>query len=326
MKKNSKDNRYYLWSIIAIVLLTFCPLMMGAQVLMAYTAEGYVNAADYPKYVIPYTPIAIALIISIASLPLVVKSCKKLALPVISTFGVGLFLLSEILFEQITVFSVKEGIDTVGSWQTFLCVATPEVMQSIEYKETIGEALSTRYSPIFKVHFYLISILIVLSVIGVVYGFGKMIRDSNFEKKKSMTMQTISVAIFIGLCILACFTAFYRTGDLNISVLSSWLMSVFFIVFGLTAGLYAGSLLYFNNPVIARLIPALIAAVTTFAMYMGELMLMGGVLFKFGCGVFFAPIGDCPFAPIDLFVIIISGIITYGVLFGIRQQDKRKKW
>ena len=315
------EKKYYFWSFIVILLLSFYPLLMGVQVLAAYFSNGYVSDIDYPKYVIPYTPIAIALIITVAVHPLVNGFCKRFALLVISILGIGLFLLAEILFEQITVFNIVDGPSTVGSWQAALCIVTPEVMQTIEYKETIGEALAARYSPVFKVHFYLIAILIIIAVLGVVHGFGRMIGDPGSEKKKPLIMQTISVVVFIGLCILACFTAFYRTGDLNVSVLSSWLMSGFFIVFGLTAGMYAGGLLYFNKPVLARFVPSLIAAATTFIMYIGELILMGGVLFKFGQGLMFDPIGICPFAPADCFVIIISGIITYGILYAIRRQN-----
>jgi len=316
---------YHFLSLGIVFLLSFYPLIMGAQLLIAYIRDGYVNVANYPKYVIPYTPIAIALILSVALLPLTVKLCKKFALLALSIFGTGIFLLSEILFEQVTVFSVKEGFANVGSWQSYVCIATPEVIGAIEYKETIGQALVSRYNPIFKVHFYLIAILIVLAVIGVIFGFGKMIRDKNYDKKKPLIIQTVAVSVYIGLCVFACFTAFYRTGELNISALSSWLMSIFFIVFGLTAGVYSGSLLYFKKPLISRLIPAVIAAVTTFIMYIGELVLMGGVLFKFGNGFMFDPLGACPFAPIDLLVIALSGAITHLILFTSQYKyDKMK--
>ena len=321
MKNISITNKScYFVSLGVILLLSFYPLMMGVQVLTSYFRDGYVDAADYPKYVIPYTPIAIALILSVALLPLAVNYLKKFALIATSIFGTGLFLLSEILFEQVTVFSLQEGARDVGSWQALLCVATPEVMETIEYKETIGEALASRYSPVFKVHFYIIAILIVLATIGIVYGFSKMVRDKNYDKKRPLIVQTAAVSVFVGLCILACFTSFYRTGELNISALSSWLMSVFFVIFGLTAGAYSGSLLYFKKPVITRLIPALIAAATTFVMYIGELVLMGGVLFKFGDGPLFDPIGVCPFAPIDFIVILLSGVITYFILYLIRRK------
>ena len=320
-KLHITNKSYYFLSLGLILLMSFYPLMIGAKVLTAYVRNGYVNALEYPKYVIPYTPISIALILSVAILPIVVKLCKKLALTVVSFFGAGVFLISEVLFERITVFSLKDGIADVGSWQTTLCVVTPEVMKTLEYKETIGKALSERYSPVFKVHFYLIALLIVITVTGIVYGFRKMVSDNKFDKKKPLIMQTIAVSVFIGLCILACFTSFYRTGELNISMLSSWLMSVFFIVFGLSAGLYAGGILYFKKPLASQVIPVIISSIATFVMYIGELVLMGGVLYKFGDGYIFNPIGSCPFAPIDILVIILSGVITYVVLYLVRQRN-----
>ncbi|MDR0890082.1 MAG: hypothetical protein LBM28_05500 [Oscillospiraceae bacterium] len=326
MKKQTLTNRsYYFLSLCVIALLSFYPLMMGVQILTAYLKEGYVHAADYPKYVIPYTPIAIALILSAALLPLAIKACKKFALLALSVFGTGAFLLFELLFEQVTVFSIKEGLADVGSWQSYLCIATPEVVTTIEYRETIGASLAERYSPVFKIHFYLIAILIVLAVIGLVYGYAKMIREKNYARKRPLLLQTTVVCVFIGLCIWACFTAFYRTGEINISPVSSWLMSVFFIVFGMTAGSYAGSLLYFKKPLVSRLIPAIIAVATTFAMYVGELFLMGGELFRFGSGFLFKPLGNCPFAWIDFAVIVASGAITYFILAMIRKGDRHIK-
>ena len=311
------EKNYYLLSLGAVLLLSFYPLMMGAQILTAFFRAGYVNTADYPKYVIPYTPIAITLILSAALMPLAVKLCKKYALPVISVFGTGLFLLTETLFEHITVF---DGNETAGvdSWQAFMCYATPEAIRT---QTTIGEELAKRYSPTFKVHFYLIAILIVLAVTSVIYGFGKMIRAKSFDRTKPLLLQTGAVIVFIGLCIWACFTSFYRTGELLIPAVSSWLMSVFFIVFGLTAGAYAGSLLYCKRSRISRLLPSIIASVTTLVMYIGELILMGGVLFRFGHGFLFDPLGASPFAPIDVAVILLSGIITYALLFLIRKKE-----
>ena len=310
------NRKYYLLSLGIVLLLSFYPLLMGAQILIACIQYGYVDASDYPKYVIPYTPIALALIFSVLLLPLAVKFCKRFALPAVSALGIGLFLLFEILFEQIVVFSYVEGSADLGSWQAYLCVGTPAVMQ------TIGEELTLRYSPVFKVHFYLIAILIVLAVIGVIYGYGKMIRERNYRNKKPLLVQALAVSAFIALCILACFTAFYRTGEINISALSSWLMSIFFIIFGLTAGTYTGSLLYFKRPFLSRIFPALIAAATTSIMYVGELVLMGGILFKFGSGFMFDPLGACPLAPIDYIVIVLSGVITYLILFLIRQKER----
>jgi len=322
MKKAvSITNRgYHLLSVAILSLLSFYPIMMGLQMLTAYVRNGHINTTDYPKYIIPYTPIALALLLSVALLPLFVKFCKRFALPVVSIFGTGLFLLFETLFERITVFDSKTTTN-VGEWQAYLCFVTPEAMRTQIVQTTLGNELMERYSPAFKVHFYLISILIVLAVLGVVYTFLKMIRDKNYDKKRPLIVQAVTVSMFIGLCIFACFTAFYRTGELTVSAVSGWLMSIFFVVFGLTAGVYSGGLLYFKKPAVSRFIPALIAIATTLVMYIGELVLMGGVLFKFGTGFLFEPLGACPFALIDILVIIASGIITYFILFLIRKKN-----
>ena len=234
-------------------------------------------------------------------------------------------MLFESILEKVTVFSLEIGTVDVGSFQAYSCVATPEVRETIEHSSTIGQSLAERYSPVFKVHFYIIAILIVVAVIGAVYGMLKMIRDEDYRKKKPLILQTVSVVVFIGLCIFACFTAFFRTGDINVSFVSSWLMSIFFIVFGITAGSYFGSILYFKKPVLSRIIPSIIALLTAFVMYVGELILMGGVLFRFGSGFFFEPIGICPFALIDILVIILSGLITYLILYLMRYRESKYK-
>jgi len=306
----------YLISLGIILALSSYPLWMGVKVLAAHFRDGYIVAADYPKYIIPYTPLALALIICAALLPLFIKYGKRFALLIVSLLGVGLFFLAETGFERVTVFSMKtaEGID-IGSWQLALCAFPPQVAETIW--RTLGEELAARYTPAFKIHFYLIAILIILAVLGVVYGFLKLTKD----RRKPLILQTVAVSVFIALCVFACFTAFYRTGELLISPISALLMSLFFITFGVTAGAYAGALLYTRKPVWARLLPAFIAIATTTAMYIGELILLGGTLYRFGSGFFFAQMGACPLALVDFAVIVLSGALTYSLLFLIRKKE-----
>jgi hypothetical protein len=193
------------------------------------------------------------------------------------------------------------------------------VTEVVEVERVTMENLAARYTPAFKIHFYLIAILIILAVLSVIYGFAKMER----KKRKPLILQAISVAVFIGLCVFACFTAFYRTGELRISAISSLLMSLFFIVFGVTAGAYSGSLLYARKPALARFVPALIAIATAAAMYAGELILLGGTLYRFGTGFFFAPVDICPLSPVDFLVIALSGAMTYVLLYLIRRKEPR---
>jgi hypothetical protein len=100
----------------------------------------------------------------------------------------------------------------------------------------------------------------------------------------------------------------------NISPLSASLMSVFFIVFGVTAGVYAGSFYYGRKKFLSAVVPALVSILTTIVMYVGELVMTGGVLFKFGSGFLFESLGMIPFAVIDIVVILFSGVLTYSIM------------
>ena len=157
---------------------------------------------------------------------------------------------------------------------------------------------------------------------NVVCGFTKMLLEMNFTKKIPLIAQLISAVVFVGLCIFACFTAFYRNGTINISALSASLMSIFFIVFGVTFGIYMGSFFYGKRKFLAVVIPAMASIATTIAMYIGELILMGGKLYSFGSGFLFKPIGSIPFAAIDFIVILLSGAATYFIMSLINRKKE----
>lgn len=297
-------KKFYLLSLPAVILASIYPIYMGVVTMSSYLQNGFINVADYQKYIIPYTPICIALIASVALMPLIFKQFKRHTLLVVSLLGTVLFFASEFGFEQIKVIEGYVEMP-LESWQLSLCMATPEVLRSI------GEPIYAANNPIFKIHFYIIAIVIILAVLNVIYGFSKMLREQDYTKKRPLIAQAISALLFISLCILACFTSFYRNGTINISTLSAILMTVFFIVFGITVGIYSGSIFYGKGKLLSKIIPGIIASLTTLIMYIGELMLMGGVLFKYGNGLLFRPIGLIPFSTVDIAIILVSGVITY---------------
>jgi hypothetical protein len=291
---------------------------MGITALAGFMKNGFISVADYPKYIIPYTPISIALIICVVLLPVFCRLFKRYTQLISSVIAVIIFLLTETGFERIKVVESEITLP-LESWQYSLCVATPQTLK------TIGEPIYARYNPGYKLHFYIISIIIILAVINTVYGFYKMYASGNFSKKRPLLVQTVSTVLFIGLCIYACFTAFYRNGTIKISALSAVLMTVFFIVFGITAGLCVGSLLYARRRVLSVFLPALTASLITFIMYLGELILMGGELFIYGDGFLFQPIGIIPFSIIDLIIILLSGVITYGIMHLLKLKEEKLK-
>jgi hypothetical protein len=95
-------------------------------------------------------------------------------------------------------------------------------------------------------------------------------------------------------------------------------MAVFFIVYGVTAGVYTGTWFYGKRKLLSTIIPALIATTTTVVMYIGEMVMMNWNLYRFGKGLLFDAIGACPLAPVDFAVIIAAGVITNFILLLIR--------
>ena len=57
-KKDYK--KYYFIALACLIAACAYPIYMGIYVIVETCANGFVRVEDYPKYVIPYTPIAIA--------------------------------------------------------------------------------------------------------------------------------------------------------------------------------------------------------------------------------------------------------------------------
>ncbi|MDE7259447.1 MAG: hypothetical protein K2N77_09465, partial [Lachnospiraceae bacterium] len=55
-----KYRKFYASSLMGIMMAAFYPIYMGALVAVEMLRNGAVPLESYPKYVIPYTPIAIA--------------------------------------------------------------------------------------------------------------------------------------------------------------------------------------------------------------------------------------------------------------------------
>jgi len=308
------SKKVYLLSCVAIILASVYPVYMGGLMVSAYIKDGGIEAANYPSYVIPYTPICAALIICTALLPLAYRLCRRFALPILTALGAVLFLAVEVGFEKIAVFADLSGKINVETWQLFSCVATPQV------RSGVWDSLNIRYNPAFKIHFYAIALLIVFVVIGVMYLSYKMAKTQNFSRTKPLVAQLVSVIVFIGLCILACFTAFFRTGDINIPPVSTVLMTIFFVVFGITAGVYTGTWLYGKKALVSMVLPSVTSMLVTVMMYIGEMVMMNQNLFRRGSGFMFSPLGAFPLSIFDIVTIFISGIVTYFILNAIKQK------
>lgn len=302
----NRYKKYCLLSVLGVILLSLYPIYMGISVIIKYLQTSMLFTQDYPKYIIPYTPICISLLFAVCLMPLAIKFCRRYAIPVLSVLSVAVFFISEFLFENMIV--VHDRIPTtIQDWQMLSCFSTPEYLYKIDI-------LAGDYTPLTKMHFYLISILIILSVVNCFLGFAVMLKENKYERKKPLILQAVSVCIFIGMCIFACFTAFFRTGEIELAPISAILTGTFFVCLGFCAGCYAGSFLFQKRNFLSVCIPSLISILFTVLMYLGELILLDGSVYKFGSGFFFDPLIPLPLAFVDFCIILLSGGSTYFTL------------
>lgn len=316
--KNKPFGRYYLLSCIGVLIASFYPLLMGVRVITDMLVDGTVLKENYPKYIIPYTPICLAVLTGVLLMPFCMRQFRRFALAGGSVIATGVFFLLEILFEQKVVVTTAETVVRLEDWQMFMCYyIPPEALGETvtKYKtQTAVEILMGDYNPAFKLHFYIISLVLILSLLNRLYGFGQIVRTGEKKRLTSLILQSVCSLAFLGLCILACFTAFWRDGRLQVSPLSAALMTVFFILLGMTVGIYAGSFFLERRRLLSVLIPAMVSSAMTLLMYIGEMILLNGHLYCFGRGFLFHPIPGIVLAPVDLLIIAVSGGITAWIL------------
>ena len=319
--ENKTFRKYYLFSLLGVLLASCYPIYMGISVIVDMIRYGTVYAENYPKYIIPYTPIALALLVCVALIPVALKYFKKYALLFGTVISTVLFFVFEFILERaVTVTRTVTGIfSTLEDWQMFMCYVPPNSFEERTWTEV--DVLMGEYSPAFKLHFYIISIVLIISILNCFYGFAKMIHTGDKSRRKSLVIQSVASGAFLGMCIWACFTAFYRNGDIQVSALSAVLMSVFFVLFGVTVGIYIESFTLNKKPLLSVWVPSVSAAVVTLVMYIGEMILLSGHLYRFGDGFFFAGIPGIVLAPVDIVVILGSGVMTAIIASFVRNKN-----
>ena len=325
--ENKMFRNYYLFSLLGILLASCYPIYMGISVIVDMVRYGTVYAENYPKYIIPYTPIALSLLVGVALIPIATKYFKKYALLGATTISTAVFFASEFILEK-AVIVTRTITETVGwvdvskleDWQMYMCYVPPNSFEERTWTEV--DVLMGEYSPAFKLHFYVISIVLIISILNCFYGFAKMIQTGDTSRRKPLIIQSVASGAFLGMCIWACFTAFYRNGDIKVSALSAVLMSVFFILFGITVGIYTTSFTLNKKPLLSVWLPSVSAAIVTLVMYIGEMILLSGHLYRFGNGIFFNEILGIVLAPIDIIVILASAVMTAMIANYVRNKNR----
>ena len=313
MHMSKELRRCWLICLAIVVTLSAYPLMMGARVLGDVVRYGMVSSANYPKYVIPYTPISLAAIVGVLVIPWFIRRMHRPMLAA-AVLALIVFFASELLLENIMV---QGWVTTrLESWQMFMCYQPITKAVDMTHAMRVPEALTEvellmgEYNPMFKLHFYMISVVLVLSVLSCCYGFARAAYTGDRRRIRQLTVQTTATGAFLALCVLACFTAFFRDGSLLVSPLSAGLMAAFFILPGVTAGLFAGNARQGTSPVL----PAAVASLVTLLMYLGEMALLNGHLYRFGTGVLFDGLGAFVLAPADILIVLLAGAACWAAL------------
>lgn len=89
--ENKKFVRYYLLSCIGVLIASYYPLSMGVRVITDMIVDGTVFKENYPKYIIPYTPICLAVIFGVLIMPFFIKRFKDFALVGSAYSAMGVF-------------------------------------------------------------------------------------------------------------------------------------------------------------------------------------------------------------------------------------------
>ena len=96
--EKKRFEKYYLLSLAGVLTASFYPLYMGIRVVADMLTRGTVMKEDYPKYIIPYTPISLALIVGMLFMPWLLKYAKRAALFWASVLSTGVFFVSCLLY------------------------------------------------------------------------------------------------------------------------------------------------------------------------------------------------------------------------------------
>ncbi len=313
-------RRYYAASLLVLLALSAYPLVGGARMVALQLQNGGIAAEQYVKYVVPYAAMALAVVLFAAFQPLLFK-LKRKALPVGLAGAYAVFVAAELLFEQLTLFpsglaSFNPATMTyngapatnVDAWQAGLCAISPDVSVP-SVVQTYVEADNA-----YKIHYYFIALLLITMLCLLVYGGGKAVRAGDASKRKLLAMQGTATASLLALCVLANLTGFFRQAEAIQTPLASLLTCLFFVMLGVSVGLYVGSFTLHKRKRLSLGLPVLSALLAVVLMYVGEAAMMGGGLYRFGSGWFFTPLGALAVAPVDVAVIVAAGALTWLLL------------
>jgi len=327
-------KRFYILSLAALAVLSAYPLVNGVRMAYFSIVNGAITPQQYARYVVPYAAICVSLLLFAALQPLFAK-LKRLAFPVGMAAAYGVFFALGRFFETIqirvtgmTLFdpstlasSDASASATAELWQAALCAISPVMFQGLPSYELSDRLVYVMGDGAYKIHYYMISLLLITMVCGLIYGIDKMLRTNDSSLAQSVKLRGASAAALVSLCVFANTTGFFRQAAPIQTPLASVLTSSFFIILGMSAGVYVGSYLLKKGKHLGIYVPVLTAVCATALMYVGEAVMMRGKLYRFGIGWFFNALPFVVLAPVDVLIVILSGAATWLLIRHAKNHD-----
>ncbi|MCL1828809.1 MAG: hypothetical protein FWG32_04850 [Oscillospiraceae bacterium] len=331
-----KNKQFYFLSLAALAVLSAYPLINGARMAYFHLTSGALEPEQYVKYVVPYAAICVSVLFFAALQPLLSK-LKRLAITAGTGIAYGVFFTAERFFETMRIRTVGMTLIDAASlvpddavakaatadiWQAALCIVSPVMReQSLTYASK-DHFFYVAGNTAYKIHYYLISLILITMVCGLIFGIAEMIRSGDISQKKPLFLRGVSAAALVALCVFANTTAFFRRAAPIQTPLASALTALFFVALGAAAGIYAGSFLLRKGRFLGMGLPVSLSLGASVLMYVGEAAMMGGNLYRFGTGPFFREIPGIVAAPADILVILLSGGLTLLLLSAARSRKR----
>ena len=330
---NLNFRKFYLFTLAVLGALSAYPLINGVRIAYIGVMHGAVEPGQYARYVIPYTAMCVAILLFAAFLPVLFR-VKRMAFLVGLSGAYAVFIALELFMENIKISTkgmtvldpasltadmTAPPFASVDIWQASMCAVSPLVRGQSKVFSSGDGIFYVMANDAYKIHYYLVSFILITMVCGLVYGIGHAVSTGAEDRRKPLILQGMAAAALVSLCVFANTTAFFRqTGPIQTPA-ASVLTCLFFIMLGTSTGVYAGSFFLKRGRAAGVVLPILISVVTVAMMYAGEAAMMDGGLYRFGTGWFFDGLPGISLAPVDILVVLITGAVTWLVLHFARR-------
>jgi hypothetical protein len=310
IKVEKSVKRFYWTVMLFLLIISAYPIGAGIRIIVLHFRNGSIQPDDYAQLVIPYAAVCSSILITIMLYPLLSK-LRRYSVLAASILGLGLFAGMEWYMEGLTINAPMAY--SAFQWQ---------LIQNISITDAIL-AFHKLYDNTYRIHYLLISLLLILLVTGIVYTYEKVVSSKDQARRNILYLQIFLTVLFVALCVVSNITYIFGETDDYLTPYSSVFTRSFFVLAGLASGVYLAGLLIEKNRLVSIIAPAAAACLITAAMYFGEYKILDGVLYRFGYANLFQHTPVSVVTPANILIILLSGLLTVLLVEVICKYSKK---